>query len=54
MSSLVRIDHVDTFTIHYFRILDISLEVAEVNAEGRGLGGGGAGGGWQFSNANEI
>lgn len=26
----------DRFTIDYFRILDISLELAEVNAEGGG------------------
>lgn len=43
----------DRFTIDYFRILDISLELAEVNAEG---GGGGRGkGNWgESSNANEV
>lgn len=38
----------DRFTIDYFRILDISLELAEVNAEG-------GGGNWgESSNANEV
>lgn len=41
----------DRFTIDYFRILDISLELAEVNAEG---GGGGKGNWRESSNANEV
>lgn len=39
----------DRFTIDYFRILDISLELAEVNAEGGGKGNWG-----ESSNANEV